>query len=215
MAREVLTASCCRAGVKLGDAARIHYCADHGVPEDGKNPDTSDDGSFCCFCEEINNGLFALRNLSVDLEPNVIEDIRNGIRILARLLHQFLLNGKEDAANNLACGALSVGKVNDRTKKLVDNWNSVQGFVVNHDVGGGTGSGSHTLILERMAVNYRKKSKLRFEIYPNATISNCGANPFSVSLRCIVKFSAKLRVQVTPCVIFYLFILFSCLQQIK
>ena len=32
-------------------------------------------------------------------------------------------------------------KVNDRIRKLVDNSENVQGFVVNHAVGGGTGSG--------------------------------------------------------------------------
>ena len=33
-----------------------------------------------------------------------------------------------------------------------------------------------------MAVDYRKKLKLGFEIYPSATISNCVANSFIVSL---------------------------------
>ena len=51
---------------------------EHGVTKEGKNPDTSDDGSFRCFFEETNGGLLVLRNLCVDLEPNVIDDIRNG-----------------------------------------------------------------------------------------------------------------------------------------
>merc|ERR1719171_283310 len=68
---------------------------------------------------------------------------------------EFLVNGKEDAANNFARGHYTVGKelmdtVNDRIRKMVDNSDNVQGFIVSHAVGGGTGSGLGMLILERL-----------------------------------------------------------------
>merc|ERR1712152_121452 len=99
----------------------------------------------------------------------------------------FLLPGKEDAANNFARGHGTVGKemidkVNDRLRKLVDNCDNVQGFVVNHSVGGGTGSGMGSLMLERMAVDYRKKPKLGFEVYPSPTISTCVVEPYNALL---------------------------------
>ena len=84
----------------------------------------------------------------------------------SKIFHpEFLLGGKEDAANNFARGHYTVGKemidkVNDRLRKLVDNCDNVQGFVINHSVGGGTGSGLGALMLERIAVDYRKKSKV-------------------------------------------------------
>merc|ERR1712038_2033790 len=95
-----------------------------------------------------------------------------------------LVNGKEDAANNFARGHYTVGKelmdvVNDRIRKLVDNSENVQGFIVNHAVGGGTGSGMGMLILERLAVDYRKKSKIGFEIYPSPNISTCIVEPYN------------------------------------
>merc|ERR1711936_779039 len=95
-----------------------------------------------------------------------------------------LVNGKEDAANNFARGHYTVGKelmdvVNDRVRKLVDNCENVQGSIVNHTVGGGTGSGMGMLILERLAVDYRKKSKIGFEIYPSPNISTCIVEPYN------------------------------------
>jgi tubulin alpha len=69
--------------------------------------------------------------------------------------------------------------VNDRLRKLVDNSENVQGFIVNHAVGGGTGSGLGMLILERLAVDYRKKSKIGFEIYPSPNISTCIVEPYN------------------------------------
>merc|ERR1711920_743122 len=97
---------------------------------------------------------------------------------------EFLVNGKEDAANNFARGHYTVGKeqidkVNDRIRKMVDNSENVQGFVVHHSVGGGTGSGLGMLILERIAVDFRKKSKIGFEIYPSPTISTCIVEPYN------------------------------------
>merc|ERR1739848_953607 len=62
---------------------------------------------------------------------------------------------------------------------MVDNSENVQGFIVTHSVGGGTGSGLGMLILERLAVDYRKKSKLGFEIYPSPNISTCIVEPYN------------------------------------
>merc|ERR1712142_541123 len=51
--------------------------------------------------------------------------------------------------------------------------------IVTHSVGGGTGSGLGMLILERLAVDYRKKSKIGFEIYPSPNISTCIVEPYN------------------------------------
>merc|ERR1712025_528099 len=136
--------------------------------------------------EETGAGQFVPRNITVDLEPTVVDDVRTGD--FSQMFHpEFLLNGKEDAANNFARGHYTVGKeildqVNDRLRKLVDNSQNVQGFIVNHAVGGGTGSGLGALILERIAVDYRKKSKIGFEIYPAPNLSTCIVEPYNAML---------------------------------
>ena len=42
----------------------------------------------------------------------------------------------------------------------------IQGFIIFHSFGGGTGSGFTALFMERIAVDYGKKSKMEFCIYP-------------------------------------------------
>merc|ERR1712198_802018 len=126
---------------------------------------------------------FVPRNIYVDLEPTVMDDVRRGKR--SGLFHpEYLVNAKEDAANNFARGHYTVGKemmdiVSDRLRKLVDNSENVQGFMATHSVGGGTGSGMGMLILERLAVDYKKKSKIGFEIYPSPIISTCIVEPYN------------------------------------
>jgi len=186
MVREVLTINVGQCGIQLGSTIWEQYCAEHGIKKDGSNPSTADDGTFQCFFEETTAGQFVPRNLMVDLEPNVIDDVKNSA--FSAIYHpEFLLQGKEDAANNFARGHYTVGKeiidkVNDRLRKMVDNCDNVQGFVVNHSVGGGTGSGLGALMLERIAVDYRKKSKLGFEAYPSPTISTCVVEPYNALL---------------------------------
>merc|ERR1711941_260513 len=165
------------------------YCAEHDIKEDGtfrQEPANKEDLYFTTFFEETGAGQYVPRQIAVDLEPTVVDDIRTGI--YAQLFHpEFLLNGKEDAANNFARGHYTVGKeildqVNDRLRKLVDNSQNVQGFIINHAVGGGTGSGLGALILERIAVDYRKKSKIGFEIYPAPNLSTCIVEPYNAML---------------------------------
>jgi tubulin alpha len=186
MVREVITLNVGQCGIQLGNAVWAQYCAEHSIDKAGKRVEASKDNSFMCFFEETGAGQFVPRNCSVDLEPNVIDDVRNGP--YQSIYHpEYLLNGKEDAANNFARGHYTVGKeivdsVNDRLRKLVDNCDNVQGFVINHSVGGGTGSGLGCLLLERLAVDYRKKSKLGFEVYPSPTISTCIVEPYNALL---------------------------------
>ena len=54
----------------------------------------------------------------------------------------------------------------DRVRKVVDVCDGLQGFLIFHSFGGGTGSGFTSLLVERLSVDYGKKSKLQFAIYP-------------------------------------------------
>merc|ERR1712230_252798 len=98
-----------------------------------------------------------------------------------------LISGKEDAANNYARGHYTVGKeivdlVLDRIRKLADNCTGLQGFLVFNSVGGGTGSGLGALLLERLSVDYGKKSKLGFCIYPSPQVSTAVVEPYNATL---------------------------------
>ena len=48
-----------------------------------------------------------------------------------------------------------------------------------HAVGGGTGSGLGSLLLERLSVDYGKKSKLGFTVYPSPQVSTAVVEPYN------------------------------------
>merc|ERR1739838_1170212 len=102
----------------------------------------------------------------------------------------YSITGKEDAANNFARGHYTVGKekmdsINEKVKNMVESCDNLQGFLMCHAVGGGTGSGLGMLILERLAVDYRKKSKIGFEIYPAPSISTCIVEPYNFTIHAL------------------------------
>jgi hypothetical protein len=64
-------------------------------------------------------------------------------------------------------------------RKLADNCTGLQGFLIFHAVGGGTGSGFGSLLLERLSVDYGKKSKLDFTVYPSPQVSTAVVEPYN------------------------------------
>lgn len=59
----------------------------------------------------------------------------------------------------------------DRIRKIVDDCPNMQGFMLFHSFGGGTGSGFTVNLLERMTIDYGRKSKLEFVIYPAPNVN--------------------------------------------
>jgi tubulin alpha len=56
----------------------------------------------------------------------------------------------------------------DSIRKLADNCTCLQDFLVCNFLGGRTGCGIGSLLLERIFVEYGMKSKLGFTVYPHS-----------------------------------------------
>ena len=117
----------------------------------------------------------------------VVDEVRTGT--YRQLFHpEQLISGKEDAGNNFARGHYTIGKeivdlVLDRIRKLADNCTGLQGFLVYNAVGGGTGSGLGCLLLERLSVDYGKKSKISFTVWCCPQVSTAVVEPYNTVLK--------------------------------
>ena len=63
--------------------------------------------------------------------------------------------------------------------RQADQCTGLQGFLIFHSFGGGTGSGFTSLLMERLSVDYGKKSKLEFSIYPAPQIATAVVEPYN------------------------------------
>ena len=175
--REVISIHVGQAGVQIGSDCWELYCHEHGIKPDGVLMDGSSEsnGSFSTFFSETGSGKYVPRALFVDLEPGPVDEVRHGA--YKQLFHpDQMITGKEDAANNYARGHYTIGKEQievsmDRIRRLTDGCSGLQGFVVFHSFGGGTGSGFGSLLMERLSIDYGKKAKLGFSIYPAPQVS--------------------------------------------
>merc|ERR1712158_127841 len=118
------------------------------------------DDSFNTFFSETGAGKHVPRAVFVDLEPTVVDEVRTGT--YRQLFHpEQLISGKEDAANNFT---------------------GLQGFMVYNACGGGTGSGLGCLLLERLSVDYGKKSKLSFTVWACPQVATAVVEPYNTVL---------------------------------
>ncbi len=114
------------------------------------------------------------------------DEVRTGT--FRQLFHpEQLISGKEDAANNYARGHYTIGREQidnamDKIRRLTDQTNGLQGFIVFHSFGGGTGSGFSSLLMEQLSIDYGKKSKLGFSIYPAPHIATALVEPYNALL---------------------------------
>merc|ERR1711971_34680 len=185
--RECISIHIGQAGIQVGNACWELYCLEHGIQPDGQMPSDKTigggDDAFNTFFSETGAGKHVPRTVMVDLEPTVIDEVRTGT--YRQLFHpEQLISGKEDAANNYARGHYTIGKeivdlCLDRIRRLADNCTGLQGFLFFNSVGGGTGSGLGSLLLERLSVDYGKKSKLGFTVYPSPQVSTAVVEPYN------------------------------------
>ncbi|GKA39892.1 tubulin alpha-3 chain [Tanacetum coccineum] len=188
--REIVSIHLGQAGIQVGNSCWELYCLEHGIQPDGRMSNNTSssaaNNSFGTFFSEGSSGKYVPRVLFVDLEPTVIDEVRTGS--YKKLFNpKQLISGKEDAANNFARGHYTVGRevidhCVDRVRLLADNCSNLQGFMVFNAVGGGTGSGLGSLLLERLSAEYGKTLKLGFTIFPSPKISTAVVEPYNAVL---------------------------------
>ncbi|CAH1395934.1 unnamed protein product [Nezara viridula] len=138
------------------------------------------------FYQELSNGRWTPRAIFVDLESTVIDEVKNGSAKGLFSPHN-LVTGIEDAANNYARGFCSAGKsvhpiVEDSLRAMVEVCDKIQGFMMTHSTGGGTGSGYHALISEYVNEEFTKNPIIGIEIFPSPKMSTAVVEPYNTLL---------------------------------
>eukprot|EP01084_Bolivina_argentea_P031050 57488_1 len=178
MVREIISINIGGCGVRLGEAVCRQYCTEHNIDKNGCRPKKESrwntvwsDTDLETFFSETASGNYISRNLMIDFNPNTINNIRFSKYSSVLNVPNGLISGNIDSSSTFAHGSYSsdaksiIKQFDDYLRKEVDNCDNIQGFIINHAVSGGTGSGLGCLIFERIAINYRRKNKIAFDIY--------------------------------------------------
>lgn len=194
--REIITLHIGEAGIQVGNKCWELYCLEHGIGPDGykintgctsdKNSEIMFEGNPKTFFQINDSGKCVPRSAYIDLEPSAINSTIEGN--YGKLFHpDSMISGTEDAANNFARGYYTTGKELipqslDQLRIMIEACSSFQGFLVFNSVGGGTGSGFCSQLLEQLSSEYNKKSKISFTIFPSAQMAPAVVEPYNTVL---------------------------------
>jgi tubulin gamma len=153
-------------------------CKEHGISPDGilEEYATQGDDRKDVFFYQADNDHYIPRSLLIDLEPRVVNSIKNGnYRSLYNPENFFISEEGGGAGNNWGVGkylcvreltCIIIGyeegekvqeHVFDMIDREVENSDSMEGFVMTHSTAGGTGSGFGSFLLEALNDRYSKK----------------------------------------------------------
>lgn len=103
-----------------------------------------------------------------------------------------LMTDREDFANNYArgftLGARFAQRVLEMVRKVADSCDGLQGFILCHSLGGGTGSGVAPHIMQGLADGYGKKTKLQLSVYPAPQVRPTIYSTFTLQVQYLSKY---------------------------
>ncbi|MCB1236019.1 MAG: tubulin beta chain [Verrucomicrobiae bacterium] len=183
--REILSIHVGQCGNQIADQfwrliTREHGLNHRGVPSESGVPENANQG---VFFNRVNDSKYSPRAVLVDLEPGVISRIESGD--MGDLFDQSNIVKKlPGAANNWARGYHVEGeRIIDQVMNVIDaaveKTESLQGFIVSHSIGGGSGSGVGSLIVEKLRETYPKKKLFTFSVAPSPLISDSAIEPYN------------------------------------
>ncbi len=183
--REVIMIHVGQAGLQVGADYWKLICKEHNLDLQGNIVGESL-GTPEVFFMKASGGKLVPRAILVDTEPKTIRE-KSEVDLPKFFDPKNLVYGKYGGANNYAKGYLGEGremidKVMDAVRKEVEKTNSLQGFIMTHSIGGGTGSGLSSLILEKIKEEYPKKILMTSSIFPSPLMSDAVVEPYNAIL---------------------------------
>lgn len=123
------------------------------------------------------------RAVLVDLEPGVHNSIAN--LPYGKLFNpDFIYHDQSSAGNVFASGFYSAGseiieEVMEGIRKQAEKCDTMEAFQITHSIGGGTGSGLGSLIMQEVKAEYPDKMLSSFSITPSKSVSDVVLEPYN------------------------------------
>lgn len=188
--REILSIHVGQCGNQIADRFWRLILREHGLNESGMPKENaahaSQNANTEVFFNKVRDGKFVPRAVLVDLEPGVIARIEGGD--MSQLFDEGCIIRKlPGAANNWARGYNIEGeRIIDQVMNVIDSavekTKALQGFLITHSIGGGSGSGLGSLIIGKLRAAYPKKKIFTFSVAPSALISDSAVEPYNAVL---------------------------------
>ncbi|KAM9067873.1 tubulin beta-1 chain isoform X1 [Sarcophilus harrisii] len=138
------------------------------------------------YYKEAYDKTYVPRAVLVDLEPGIMDSIRSS-NLGTLFQPDNFVHGNSGAGNNWAKGYYTEGaelieQVLDVVRYESENCDCLQGFQIVHSLGGGTGSGMGTLLMNKIREEYPDRIMNTFSIMPSPKVSDTVVEPYNAVL---------------------------------
>ncbi|XP_074144810.1 tubulin beta-1 chain isoform X2 [Sminthopsis crassicaudata] len=138
------------------------------------------------YYKEAYDKTYVPRAVLVDLEPGILDSIRSS-NIGTLFPPDNFVHGNSGAGNNWAKGYYTEGaelieQVMDVVRNESEICDCLQGFQIVHSLGGGTGSGMGTLLMNKIREEYPDRIMNTFSIMPSPKVSDTVVEPYNAIL---------------------------------
>ncbi|XP_069351631.1 tubulin beta-1 chain [Eulemur rufifrons] len=138
------------------------------------------------YYNEAYGKKYVPRAVLVDLEPGTMDSIRSS-RLGALFQPDSFVHGNSGAGNNWAKGHYTEGaelleNVLEVVRQESESCDCLQGFQIVHSLGGGTGSGMGTLLMNKIREEYPDRIMNSFSVMPSPKVSDTVVEPYNAVL---------------------------------
>ena len=176
-----------QAGNQIAASFWSTICKEHGIdPITGQTGNGQDPkGNWSSFFSRLGEGSsssYVPRAVMIDLEPSVIDNIKTTSGSLFNPAN--LITRSEGAGGNFAVGYLGEGRaalpeIMSRVDAEIEKTDNVGGIIVIHALGGGTGSGLGSLVIEAIKEKHPEAPILSCAILPSPQVSSVVTEPYN------------------------------------
>ncbi|KAI6073870.1 Tubulin beta-1 chain [Aix galericulata] len=138
------------------------------------------------YFNEAYSHKYVPRSILVDLEPGTMDSVRSS-KIGPLFRPDNFIHGNSGAGNNWAKGHYTEGaelieNVMDVVRNECESCDCLQGFQLIHSLGGGTGSGMGTLLINKIREEYPDRIMNTFSVVPSPKVSDTVVEPYNAIL---------------------------------
>lgn len=185
--REIISVQTGQCGNQVGYNFWKSICKEHSIDSDGAyyGENSLELERVEVYFNETRAGRYVPRTCLVDLEPGVVNSIRQQH---GSLFHpDSCITAQSGASNNWAKGYYTEGaelcdQITDVIRRNAEASDALQGFQISQSLGGGTGAGLGTLLLSKIREEYPDRILTTFSVVPSPLVSDTIVEPYNAVL---------------------------------
>ena len=188
MVREIISIQLGNCGNEIGTKFWETISNEHGIDPSGffKGNSSLLSQRLNVYYNEGQGGKYVPRSIFVDLDPASIDNVR-GSQYGSLFRPDNFIQGEKSANNNFSVGYYGIGKeilqsVLDIIRKEAESCDCLQAFQFTHSLGGGTGSGFGSLLLQELKDVFPDQIISSYSVIPSPKISDIVVNPYNFIL---------------------------------